>query len=138
MEPDVGRLVIASRRIRARSGWFKQYTWHNQPRGAAWPFVSRNRYGGTVRLSRLVGQWRALDIILTDRKVTAEECYRIGACERLAPHGQGRVVAEQLAHEIARFPQTCLRSDRSVGLSSTRIAPFAKHSRQNDEPAPAL
>jgi enoyl-CoA hydratase len=68
--------------------------------------------GGTVRLPRLVGQGRALDIILTGRKVTAEECYRIGACERLVPHGEARNVAEQLAHEIARFPQACVRSDR--------------------------
>jgi enoyl-CoA hydratase len=68
--------------------------------------------GGTVRLPRLVGQGRALDIILTGRKVTAEECYRIGACERLAPHGKARNVAEQLAHEIARFPQACVRADR--------------------------
>jgi len=68
--------------------------------------------GGTVRLPRLVGQGRALEIILTGRKVTAEECYRIGACERLAAHGKAREVAEQLAHEIARFPQGCVRSDR--------------------------
>ena len=68
--------------------------------------------GGTVRLPRLVGQGRALDIILTSRKVTAEECYRIGACERIAPHGRARELAEQLAHEIARFPQACVRSDR--------------------------
>lgn len=44
--------------------------------------------GGTVRLPRLIGQGRALDIILTGRKVSAEECCRIGACERIAPHGQ--------------------------------------------------
>jgi enoyl-CoA hydratase len=68
--------------------------------------------GGTVRLPRLVGQGRALDIILTGRKVTAEECYRIGACERLAPDGQARAAAEALAAEIARFPQACMRSDR--------------------------
>lgn len=68
--------------------------------------------GGTVRLPRLVGQGRALDIILTGRKVSAEECYRIGACERIAPHGRARELAEQLAHEIARFPQACVRSDR--------------------------
>ena len=68
--------------------------------------------GGTVRLPRLVGQGRALDIILTGRKVTAEECYRIGACERLAPDGRARAVAEQLAHDIGRFPQACVRSDR--------------------------
>ena len=58
------------------------------------------------------GKGRALDIILTGRKVSAEECCRIGACERIAPHGQAREMAEQLAHEIARFPQACVRSDR--------------------------
>jgi enoyl-CoA hydratase len=68
--------------------------------------------GGTVRLPRLVGQGRALEIILTGRKVCAEECYRIGACEKLAPHGNAREVAEEMAHEIARFPQACVRSDR--------------------------
>jgi enoyl-CoA hydratase len=68
--------------------------------------------GGTVRLPRLVGQGRALEIILTGRKVPAEECYRIGACEKLAPHGEARAVAEEMAHQIARFPQACVRSDR--------------------------
>jgi enoyl-CoA hydratase len=74
--------------------------------------------GGTVRLPRLVGQGRALDIILTGRKVTAEEAYRIGLCERVAPKHQSREVAEALAHEIARFPQACVRADRrSVSLA---------------------
>ncbi len=68
--------------------------------------------GGTVRLPRLVGRGRALDIILTGRKVPAQECYRIGLCERLVPHGQSRAAAEALAHEIARFPQECVRADR--------------------------
>ena len=69
--------------------------------------------GGTVRLPRIVGMGRALDIILTGRKVTAEESYRIGACERIAPHGKAREAAEKLAREIARFPQACVRSDRA-------------------------
>jgi enoyl-CoA hydratase len=69
--------------------------------------------GGTVRLPRIVGQGRALEIVLTGRKVPAEECYRIGACEKLAPHAQARAVAEEMAHEIARFPQACVRSDRA-------------------------
>src|SRR5262245_28968813 len=68
--------------------------------------------GGTVRLPRLVGRGRALDIILTGRKVPAEECLRIGLCERLTPPGKSREVAEALAHEIARFPQACMRADR--------------------------
>jgi len=72
--------------------------------------------GGTVRLPRLVGQGRALDIILTGRKVEAEEAFRIGLCERIAPKGQARELAEALAHEIARFPQECVRADRQSVL----------------------
>ncbi len=68
--------------------------------------------GGTVRLPRLVGQGRALDIILTGRKVTAAEALQIGACERVVPDGQSRAAAEALALEIARFPQGCMRADR--------------------------
>jgi len=68
--------------------------------------------GGTVRLPRLVGQGRAMEIILTGRKVPAEECLRIGACERVVPVGAARREAEALALEIARFPQACVRADR--------------------------
>ena len=68
--------------------------------------------GGTVRLPRLVGQGRALEIILTGRKVPAQECLRIGACERVVPVGAARREAEALAHEIARFPPACVRADR--------------------------
>jgi enoyl-CoA hydratase len=68
--------------------------------------------GGTVRLPRLVGQGRALDIILTGRKVTAEECLRIGACERVVATGTSRREAEGLAREIAGFPHACVRADR--------------------------
>jgi enoyl-CoA hydratase len=68
--------------------------------------------GGTVRLPRLVGQGRAMEIILTGRKVSAQECLRIGACEKVVPVGQSRREAEALAHEIARFPQACMRADR--------------------------
>ena len=68
--------------------------------------------GGTVRLPRIVGRGRALDMILTGRKVEAQECHRIGLAERLVPHGKSRAAAETLAHEIARFPQGCMRADR--------------------------
>ena len=68
--------------------------------------------GGTVRLPRIVGRGRALDIILTGRKVPAQECHQIGLCERLVPDGESRQAAEALAHEIARFPQECMRADR--------------------------
>src|SRR6516165_1110490 len=68
--------------------------------------------GGTVRLPRIVGQGRALEIIMTGRKVEAEECLRIGLCEKVVPKGQARRVAEEMAQEIARFPQACVRADR--------------------------
>ncbi len=68
--------------------------------------------GGTVRLPRLVGRGRAMEIILTGRKVPAEEAYRIGACEKLVAEGESRQAAEAMAHEIARFPQACMRADR--------------------------
>ena len=68
--------------------------------------------GGTVRLPRLVGTGRAMEIILTGRKVPAEEALRIGACEHVVPDGESRAFAEAMAHEIARFPQACLRADR--------------------------
>ncbi len=68
--------------------------------------------GGTVRLPRLVGHGRALDIIMTGRKVPAEEALRIGACERVVADGESRMAAEALAAEIARYPQGCLRADR--------------------------
>jgi enoyl-CoA hydratase len=68
--------------------------------------------GGTVRLPRIVGRGTALDLILTGRKVTAHECHRIGLCERVVPDGESRAAAQELAHEIARFPQGCMRADR--------------------------
>ena len=68
--------------------------------------------GGTVRLPRLVGTGRALEIILTGRKVPSEEALRIGACEHVVPDGGSREFAEAMAHEIARFPQACTRADR--------------------------
>jgi enoyl-CoA hydratase len=68
--------------------------------------------GGTVRLPRLIGMSRALDLILTGRAVGAQEALAMGLCNRVVPKGHAREAAEQLAHEIARFPQICLRADR--------------------------
>jgi enoyl-CoA hydratase len=68
--------------------------------------------GGTVRLPRIVGRGRALDLILTGRKVEAEEALRVNLCEQVVPDGASRQCAESLAHEIARFPQACMRADR--------------------------
>ena len=68
--------------------------------------------GGTVRLPRLVGEGRAMDLILTGRRVNADEALAIGLCEYLVPEGEARQRAEALAHDIARFPQSCMRADR--------------------------
>jgi len=68
--------------------------------------------GGTIRLPRIVGHGRALDMILTGRPVGAEEAAHMGLADRVVPDGTSRQAAEDLAAEIARFPQTCVRSDR--------------------------
>jgi enoyl-CoA hydratase len=68
--------------------------------------------GGTVRLPRVVGLSRALDLILTGRPVGADEALRIGLADRVVPVGTAREAAEALAAEISRFPQDCLRNDR--------------------------
>jgi enoyl-CoA hydratase len=68
--------------------------------------------GGTVRLPRIVGTGRALEIILTGRKVPADEALRINLCEQVVPEGKSREAAEAMAREIAKFPQTCARADR--------------------------
>lgn len=68
--------------------------------------------GGTVRLPRLIGLSRALDLILTGRPVHADEALNIGLANRVVPRGNARQAAETLAQAVARFPQTCLRGDR--------------------------
>jgi enoyl-CoA hydratase len=68
--------------------------------------------GGTVRLPRLIGTSRAMDMILTGRPVEAREAHTFGLVNRVVPRGQARTAAEELAAELARFPQTCLRHDR--------------------------
>ena len=68
--------------------------------------------GGTVRLPRLIGLGRALDLILTGRPVDAREAERIGLANRVVPRGASRQAAEELARAIAAFPAQCMRSDR--------------------------
>jgi enoyl-CoA hydratase len=69
--------------------------------------------GGTVRLPRVVGLGRALDLILTGRPVGAAEALQMGLADRVVPAGTSRQAAEQLAREIAAFPQRCMRADRA-------------------------
>ena len=68
--------------------------------------------GGTIRLPRLIGQSHALDMILTGRGVAGKEALSIGLANRLAPRGGALTMALELAQDLSRFPQLCLRSDR--------------------------
>jgi enoyl-CoA hydratase len=72
--------------------------------------------GGTVRLPRVVGAGRAMDMILTGRAVKADEALSWGLANRVVPKGESRAGAEQLAREIALLPQTCMRSDRKSSV----------------------
>ncbi|WP_216211781.1 crotonase/enoyl-CoA hydratase family protein [Amycolatopsis aidingensis] len=78
--------------------------------------------GGTVRLPRLIGASRAMDLILTGRPVDAAEAQAIGLVNRVVPKGGSRQAAEELAAGLARFPQTCLRQDRLSMLEQEGLA----------------
>ena len=73
--------------------------------------------GGTVRLPRLIGHSRAMDLILTGRAVHAEEALQIGLANRVVPTGRARENAEELAAQLAVLPQQCLRADRLSALN---------------------
>jgi len=85
--------------------------------------------GGTVRLPRVIGHGRALDMILTGRPVDAREALSFGLANRVTATGHARREAEALALEIARFPQTCMRSDRlsSYDQWSMPVADALRH-----------
>jgi enoyl-CoA hydratase len=72
--------------------------------------------GGTVRLPRIVGAGRAMDMILTGRAVGATEALQMGLVNRVVPTGESRSAAEELAADLAALPQPCLRSDRMSAL----------------------
>jgi enoyl-CoA hydratase len=78
--------------------------------------------GGTVRLPRLVGLSRAMDLVLTGRPVGASEALSMGLVNRVVPDGSARLGAEALARELAGFPQTCLREDRLSMLEGMGLA----------------
>ncbi len=77
--------------------------------------------GGTVRLPRIVGLGRALDLILTGRAVSATEAAQMGLVSRIVRTGDAREEAERLAGQIAAFPQACMRNDRASALESLSL-----------------
>ena len=85
--------------------------------------------GGTVRLPRVIGMGRALDMILTGRPVGTQEALAMGLANRVVPNGQSRPAAEQLAREIASFPQACMQADRRSAYMQWNL-PLAEAIRQ--------
>ncbi|HZH78838.1 MAG TPA: crotonase/enoyl-CoA hydratase family protein [Archangium sp.] len=78
--------------------------------------------GGTVRLPRLIGLSRALDLILTGRPVSAQEALGMGLVNRVVPRGNAREAAEQLARELAAFPQVCMNADRRSAYAQAALS----------------
>lgn len=78
--------------------------------------------GGTVRLPRLIGHSRAMDMILTGRPVGAAEALAMGLANRVVKTGEARAAAESLAHEIARMPQGCMKGDRASAIAQWDLA----------------
>jgi enoyl-CoA hydratase len=94
--------------------------------------------GGTVRLPRLIGTGRAMDMILTGRAVDAAEALEIGLVNRLVPAGQSRDTAEQLAHKLASFPQACMRGDRLSLLEQAGLTESAAIKNEFAHGVPSL
>ncbi len=81
--------------------------------------------GGTVRLPRIVGHGRAMDLILTGRKVEAGECLAIGLANRLCPDGEALATALELAGQLTAFPQQCMLADRASAVAQWSLDPAA-------------
>ena len=116
----LGKPVIAAVEGYAVGGGFELALWCDMrvaSRSAVFGVFNR-RFGvplidgGTVRLPRLIGHSRAMDLILTGRAVSAEEAIDMGLANRLVEEGTALEAAAALGRELSRFPQMCLRSDR--------------------------
>lgn len=94
--------------------------------------------GGTVRLPRLIGQGRALDLILTGREVNAMEALAIGLIDRVAPPGEALERALELAAQIAEAPQQCMRIDRASSLAQWPLTEAEALAREVDSALPLL
>lgn len=81
--------------------------------------------GGTVRLPRIVGHGRAMDLILTGREVEADECLAIGLASRVVDDGMALETALEIARDLARFPQGCMRADRASAIRQWSLGPAA-------------
>lgn len=88
--------------------------------------------GGTVRLPRIIGQGRALDLILTGRPVGASEALAMGLANRVVPDGGALATAQQIARDIAAFPQACMRADRESAYAGLDL-PLAEALRAEGE-----
>ncbi|HEY2750204.1 crotonase/enoyl-CoA hydratase family protein [Phenylobacterium sp.] len=120
----LGKPVIAAIEGHAVAGGLEVACWADlrvAAKGAVFGVFCR-RFGvplidlGTVRLPRLIGGSRAMDLILTGRPVAAEEAYQIGLANRLAPEGGALAAALELAARLSDFPQLCMRNDRISAL----------------------
>jgi enoyl-CoA hydratase len=120
----LGKPVIAAIEGHAVAGGLEVACWADlrvAAKGAVFGVFCR-RFGvplidlGTVRLPRLIGGSRAMDLILTGRPVAAEEAYQIGLANRLAPEGGALAAALELAARLSGFPQLCMRNDRISAL----------------------
>jgi enoyl-CoA hydratase len=94
--------------------------------------------GGTVRLPRLIGLSRALDLILTGRAVPADEAFTIGLANRIVPPGTTLEAAVELARQLAAFPQVCMRADRYSAFEAFDRPLFDALMAEHDRGGPAL